>query len=54
MGCSNCKNNAKEKQVLDLVQKIKELTVKIDSLESELVTYKKTKQKDSTNLTFLD
>jgi hypothetical protein len=54
MGCSNCKNNAKEKQVLDLVQKIQELTAKINSLESELVARKKTEQKDSTNLTFLD
>ena len=54
MGCTNCKSGAKEKQVLDLVKKIQELTAKLNSLESELTVYKKTKQKDSIDLTFLD
>lgn len=54
MSCQNCKKTTKEKQIVDLVQRIQELTAKINTLESELSVYKNKKQKDNIDLKFLD
>lgn len=54
MACTNCKKTAKDKQIVELVQKIQELTTKVNTLETELSVYKTKKQKDNIDLTFLD
>ena len=54
MACNDCKKSKKEKQIVDLIQKIQELTTKVNTLETELSVYKAKKQKDNVDLTFFD